>query len=133
MIAAMLLAAAAPGVVEATFPVDTAGTIAAKLAVSCADNGWAVASQTDNQVVCEGKADPLSSLGEMAKGRYAKDSRGTIRFTLLPGAERIRVQAYAFSEFTNAFGVVRRVPFEITNIPGRLMTGAGGTIGAPPP
>lgn len=127
---ALLLASSLPTVSTAEFPGGAANAISVMVASICIDQGWAITTQSDNQVVCERKPDGLSALKYLGEAprRGASQLKGFVRFIVLPRGDKVRVQISGYSEYSTAFGQVRQIPLQLFDDLEALVEKAGGTI-----
>lgn len=84
-----------------------------KVVNQCMNKGWAVASQSTNQVVCEVPVGAMkAAFQQMLLGNsYSTTPRTFARFTVAQVGDSSRVQAAAWVETQMAFGQVRQQPY----------------------
>lgn len=101
------------GLADATFDKTSQTEAAAKLANHCMNKGWAVASQSGNQVVCEVPMNTMKTalMQVLVGNRYSTTPRSYVKFSVAQIGENSRAQGTAWVETQMAFGQVRQQPF----------------------
>jgi membrane-associated protease RseP (regulator of RpoE activity) len=118
---------------EVTFKDTSLADAASKVANNCMNEGWMIASQGTNQVVCEIQMDLMrSALTQVLIGNsYSTTPRSFVRVSMAQIGTDVRAQANAWVETQMAFGQMRQQPYEDANTFNRLMsflTSSGGTL-----
>jgi hypothetical protein len=98
---------------EATFKAIAVNDAASKVVNNCMNAGWAIVSQSPNQVVCELRMDLMrSALTQALIGNtYSTTPRSFVRVSLAQVGEDARAQVAAWVETQMAFGQMRQQPY----------------------
>lgn len=99
-----------PEMVFAFTPLNTA---VSQVSSGCMDNGWAVFSQTNNQVVCEVPMGIWQSvLTNMVIGnQYSTPAKQYVRVSLTQVGDHTRAQTQSWAETQMAFGQIQQQPY----------------------
>lgn len=99
-----------PEMVFAFTPLNTA---VSQVSSGCMDNGWAVFSQSNNQVVCEVPMGLWQSvLTNMVIGnQYSTPAKQFVRVSLTQVGDHTRAQTQSWAETQMAFGQIQQQPY----------------------
>ena len=102
---------------DAVFKSSSLTDTTSKIANGCMNKGWAIASQTTNQVICEIPVGAMTAAFQqvLLGNSYSTTPRTYARFSVAQLGENARVQAAAWVETQMAFGQMRQQPYTDDN------------------